>query len=72
MTHDHDVSRLGDRGRAGEVHQPLRAVPGHERQIHIGRLARGGRLAAKVVEMAVHKGQPDAPESFLGGGECSH
>ena len=69
MAHDHDVSRLGDRRRASEVHQPLRAVPGHERQIHIGRLPRGGRLTAKVVEMAVHEGQPDSPEPFLGGGE---
>ena len=57
---------------ASEVHQALRAVPGHECQIHIGRLARRGRLAAKVVEMAVHEGQPDAPEPFLGGGERPH
>ena len=72
MAHDHDVPRLRHRGRAGEVHQPFRAVPAHERQIHVSRLARGGRLAAKVVEVTVHEGQPDAPELFLGGGERSH
>ena len=34
-------------------------------------LARGGRITAEEVEVAVDESQPDAPEGLLGGGQGS-